>query len=314
MGVSRGAGGNADDGRHPAGRGHGSLPTTSPATPLHWSTVKQDHTDSQVYDAVWTVITRRMSERAVAAIELVDELIHSYGQIRRRDQEMMAGDKVLNHDREMLPRMSRATSLGLSLYLGNRRIACSSVLDAGDAMEVGGFADAAVVDTVLRRREVFRGVVDVAGRRTMLAARPLYATGRADEYGPIGMVEAYQDEDTFREMLVTSLRERTGGEGRSELEIQGERMESVMHFIDDVARRLQLLALNGNIIAAQAGDHGRAFRVVCRELSSLAEQSKEAVAEVRKLTREMGLDNDDLVMSSAPPVAAKPDAPSEDDN
>ena len=48
--------------------------------------------------------------------------------------------------------------------------------------------------------------------------------------------------------------------------------------------------------------HGRAFRVVCRELSSLAEQSKEAVAEVRKLTREMGLDSDaDLAVSDPLP-------------
>ncbi|MCA9712624.1 MAG: c-type cytochrome, partial [Myxococcales bacterium] len=47
---------------------------------------------------------------------------------------------------------SRATSLGVSLYLGNRRIASASVLDAGDAMEVGGFADATVVDA-LRRGE-----------------------------------------------------------------------------------------------------------------------------------------------------------------
>jgi methyl-accepting chemotaxis protein len=66
-------------------------------------------------------------------------------------------------------------------------------------------------------------------------------------------------------------------------------MDAVTRFIDDVARRLQLLALNGNIIAAQAGDHGRAFRVVCRELSSLADQSKDAVADVRRLSEEMGL-------------------------
>lgn len=255
----------------------------------------QELSDSQVYDAVWQVVVRRMSERAAAAIELLDELLHAHGELHRRDQDLLAGDRVLNHDREMLPRMARATSLGLNLYLGNRRIASSSVLDAGDAMEVGGFADASVVDVVLRRREVFRGTIDVAGRNHMIAARPLYATHTPDEYGPIGMVEAFQDEDAFREMLMTTLREQAGTDSRSELEIQGERMESVMHFIDDVARRLQLLALNGNIIAAQAGDHGRAFRVVCRELSSLAEQSKESVAEVRKLTREMGLGADGAI-------------------
>lgn len=82
-----------------------------------------------------------------------------------------------------------------------------------------------------------------------------------------------------------------------------------MLFIDDVARRLQLLALNGNIIAAQAGDHGRAFRVVCRELSSLAEQSKDAVSEVRKLTLEMGMvpeDDVDLASLQLHPAEVSP--------
>lgn len=268
----------------------------------------QEPTNSQVYDAVWRVVMRRVSERAAAAAEMLDTLLHTHGQLRRRDQEMLAGDKVLNQDREMLPRMARATSLGLNLYLGNRRIASSSVLDAGDAMEVGGFADAAVVDAVLRRREMYRGVIDVGNRRYTVAARPIYASEKPDEYGPIGMVEAFQDEDAFREMLAASLREQSGTDNRTEFEVQGERMESVMHFIDDVARRLQLLALNGNIIAAQAGDHGRAFRVVCRELSSLAEQSKEAVAEVRKLTREMGLDGE----QASNPILTEPDAATSD--
>ena len=64
-------------------------------------------------------------------------------------------------------------------------------------------------------------------------------------------------------------------------------------FIDDVARRLQLLALNGNIIAAQAGEHGRAFRVVCRELGALADQAKSAGSEVRELVSAMGLETEE---------------------
>ena len=83
-----------------------------------------------------------------------------------------------------------------------------------------------------------------------------------------------------------------------------------MVFIDDVARRLQLLALNGNILAAQAGDHGRAFRVVCRELSSLADQAKGAVAEVRSVTEEMGLrpvTEDHDVEDTGPPLQLSPD-------
>jgi hypothetical protein len=250
---------------------------------------------NEVIDSLWPLVTRRVAERATAAVDLVEELLRGYGRIQRREHELRAGDRVLNNDRELLPRVSRATSLGLSIYLGNRRIASFAVLDAGSAHEIGGYADAKLVDKVLRGREVFRGELDIAGRRHIVACRPLVAGGASEDYGALGMVEAYQDLEAFQEVLATALREGLAGSGQSATEQQADRMEAVMLFIDDVARRLQLLALNGNIIAAQAGDHGRAFRVVCRELSSLADQSKDAVAEVRKLTLEMGMVNDDDV-------------------
>lgn len=244
---------------------------------------------NEVLDAVWQFLSRRMSDRAVAATELVEDLMTAHGRITRREQELRAGEHVLNDDRDLLGRASRATSLGLSLYLGNRRIASFAVLDGGSAHELGGFADAVLVDTVLRKRETFRGVLEYQGRPHLVACKPLFPTDAPEDYGAIGMIEAYQDLGTFRELLEASLRDNLSAHGQSATEQQADRMEAVMHFIDDVARRLQLLALNGNIIAAQAGDHGRAFRVVCRELSNLADQSKEAVAEVRRLTQEMGL-------------------------
>lgn len=246
-----------------------------------------------VFDAVWSIVTRRLTERTSAAVDLLGDVLHAMGPIHRRDQELLAGEHVLNEDRQLLPRVSRATGLGICLYLGNRRIAGVSVLDAGEVPDPGGYADALVVDVVLRKRETFRGTIERGGRSVVMACRPLYASEKPDDYGPIGMVEAFQDESTYREIVAATLRERVGTDVKSADEHNADRIETVMHFIDDVARRLQLLALNGNIIAAQAGDHGRAFRVVCRELSSLADQSKDAVSEVRKLREDLGPTDDD---------------------
>jgi hypothetical protein len=242
-----------------------------------------DALDKRIFESVWDVAQRRVFDRAIASTELLDDTLRALGPIRRREQDLCAGDRVLNDDRQILPRIARATSLGLSIYLGNRRVASSSVLDAGETAPVGGYADAVVVEAVLRRREVFRGVLDRAGRPTLLACRPLYARDTSDEYGPLGMIEAYQDMDTFRDMIVASLRSGMDADTRTGTVVHADRVEGILRFIDDIARRLQLLALNGNIIAAQAGDHGRAFRVVCRELSSLADQAKDTVSDVREL-------------------------------
>lgn len=244
--------------------------------------------ESKVFDAVWGIVTRRLAERTSAAVDLVSDVLEGYGQLHRREQELVAGERVLNEDHQILPRVARATGLGLCLYLGNRRIASVSVLEAGDALETGGYADATIVETVLRRRETFRGEVQRGGRTHLIACRPLFASSSYDDHGPIGIIEAFQDQESLRETVATTLREHGGGEYQTTEDERQTRSEAVIHFIDDVARRLQLLALNGNIIAAQAGDHGRAFRVVCRELSSLADQSKDTVAEVRSLAREFG--------------------------
>lgn len=244
----------------------------------------------EIIDALWPLVADRVSDRASAAVDLLADMVRAEGELRRQDHELWAGERVLNGDRDLLSRVSRATGLGLSLYLGNRRVASFSTLEAGSAADLGGFADAQLVETVLRKGEGFRGVLEVDGREHIVAARPLLAGGKtSDDYGPIGMVEAFQDTGGLQTAIAAALEDRAATSQRSATEQQADRMEAVMVFIDDVARRLQLLALNGNILAAQAGDHGRAFRVVCRELSSLAEQAKGAVAEVRSLTDEMGL-------------------------
>jgi len=249
--------------------------------------------NQELIESLRPIWTRRISDRAVSALELLETMIRAYGVVHRKDHELRAGERVLNDDRELLPRVARCTSLGLSLYLGNRRIASFAVLDAGAAGEVGGFADAALVDAVLRKRETFRGTLVLDGRRHLVACRPLMSLQSHDDYGPLGMIEAYQDLDSLDAMVDTGLREGVSGRPGPTFRDHADRMEDVMHFIDDVGRRLQLLALNGNILAAQAGDHGRAFRVVCRELGSLAAQSKEAVARVRRLTQELLPEEDD---------------------
>lgn len=227
-----------------------------------------------------------MLDRAVATTELMEDLLLAHGPITRRDTEMRAGDRILNDDHELLPRIARATGLGLSLYLANRRIAHCCNVEVGPGRDIGGFADAELVESVLRHQGTFRGRLLHDGRRQLVACRPLFSATSPDK-APVGMIEAYQDEQTYEDAVESELRQVFGAPDQSAVLDRADRMDAVIRFIDDVSRRLQLLALNGNIIAAQAGDHGRAFRVVCRELGSLADQSKGAVAQVRRLVEEL---------------------------
>ena len=64
---------------------------------------------------------------------------------------------------------------------------------------------------------------------------------------------------------------------------QTQQIGDIITSVNEIAEQSKLLALNAAIEAARAGDHGRGFAVVATEIRSLADQSKQATARVRKI-------------------------------
>lgn len=68
--------------------------------------------------------------------------------------------------------------------------------------------------------------------------------------------------------------------------------------VNDIADQSNLLAVNAAIEAAKAGDQGKGFAVVAQEVRNLAEQSKQATAQVRTLLNEIQRAVGEAVMST----------------
>jgi len=78
----------------------------------------------------------------------------------------------------------------------------------------------------------------------------------------------------------------------------GERSQEIggiVKLIDDISERTNVLALNANMQAAQAGEAGRGFMVVADEVQRLAESSKQATDKISKLINTMQVETGDTI-------------------
>ncbi|HPN95490.1 MAG: Methyl-accepting chemotaxis protein McpA [bacterium ADurb.Bin236] len=70
-----------------------------------------------------------------------------------------------------------------------------------------------------------------------------------------------------------------------DLEVSADEIDEIVKAIDEISDQTNLLSLNASIEAARAGDYGRGFSVVAKEISSLAVKSVESTREITTIVR-----------------------------
>lgn len=68
---------------------------------------------------------------------------------------------------------------------------------------------------------------------------------------------------------------------------QSQAIGEIIATVNDLTEQSNLLAVNASIEAAKAGEQGRGFSVVSQEMKNLAEQSKQATAQIRNILNEI---------------------------
>lgn len=76
---------------------------------------------------------------------------------------------------------------------------------------------------------------------------------------------------------------QTLNESQTEMLKQVESSSKILDLINSISRNTRILGFNAGIEAARAGDAGKGFSVVAKEITKLADQSAESVNEIRKL-------------------------------
>ena len=133
---------------------------------------------------------------------------------------------------------------------------------------------AAVQETAATVDEITHSGTQI-GKRAQEVIAAAQATVRSSGDGLRAVAETVAAMDKIREQAervaenIVALSEKTQAIGE------------ITATVNDISERSHLLALNAAIEAAAAGEAGRSFAVVAAELKSLADQAKEATAQVR---------------------------------
>ncbi len=127
--------------------------------------------------------------------------------------------------------------------------------------------------TVTELRQTFQQATDRAQSVIDLAKRSEDATtsGRRSVEQSVQAMQQLSEHVVQISRAITGLVERTA------------QIASIIDTVNDLAEQSNVLALNAAIESAKAGEHGRGFSVVAREVRSLAERSKDSTTQVRQM-------------------------------
>jgi len=79
---------------------------------------------------------------------------------------------------------------------------------------------------------------------------------------------------------------------------QSETIGEISAAVNDLAEQSNLLSVNASIEAAKAGEHGKGFAIVAKEIKNLAEQSKEANTQIRGILNDVQKSISSAVMAT----------------
>jgi hypothetical protein len=135
---------------------------------------------------------------------------------------------------------------------------------------------AAVAETVATVDEVAQTAEQAAQRAKTVAE----SAQRAAEIGKAGR-KAVEESN----VAMGAVKEQVESIADSILTLaeQAQAIGEIIATVNDIAEQTNLLALNAAVEAARAGEQGRGFGVVAAEVKNLAEQSKKATVEVRRI-------------------------------
>ena len=157
----------------------------------------------------------------------------------------------------------------------------NQVLAATAQVAAGATQTASAVTQTAATVEEVKQTSLVASQKAKTVADSAQMTAQVSRTGEQSVDEAISRMTRIREQMESI------ADSVIKLGDQSRAIGEIIMSVHDLADQSNLLAVNAAIEAANAGEHGKGFSVVAQEVKTLAEQSKQATAQVRMILSEI---------------------------
>jgi methyl-accepting chemotaxis protein len=220
------------------------------------------------------------------------EMTNSLGQMAKVAEQISAGDltvevkpksdkdtlgKAFATMRENLRRVTREIQESISVLSSSaQQIVATTTQVASAATETA----TAVSETTTTVEEV-KQTAQLSSQKAKYVSESAQKVAQVSQGGKKSAAESIDAMKQIREQMESI------AESIVRLSEQSQAIGEIMLTVNDLAEQSNLLAVNASIEAAKAGDQGKGFAVVAQEVRNLADQSKQATAQVRSILGEI---------------------------
>lgn len=199
---------------------------------------------------------------------------------------------VLGSAFSAMVRNLREVNLGIRESVNVLSSSASQILAATTEVAAGAAETATAVGQTTATVEEVKQTTQLSSDKARFVSETAQKTVQVSHLGKKSV------EETLAAMNRISEQMDLVAEGIMRLSEQGLAIGEIMATVNDLAEQSNLLAVNAAIEAAKAGEQGKGFAVVAQEVKSLAQQSKQATAQVRTILGDFQNATNNAVMAT----------------
>lgn len=199
---------------------------------------------------------------------------------------------ILGHNlNDMVDKLSEITSQ-IRKAAVNLTSAATEILAAANEQSASANEQSSAISQTTVTIDEVKTIAEQAFKRAETVAELAQRTNEVSQAGQVALAHMLESMGEIKERVESI------AENILDLSGQTQQIGEITSTVNDIASQSNLLALNASVEAARAGEHGKGFAVVAVEVRNLAEQSKQATAQVKAILNEIQRATNAAVMAT----------------